>query len=344
MKPIRVAIIGCGYWGPNLVRNFSAIEEFEVAGVADLDPQRLDYISKHYQVPVLTSNVDDLLGDPTVEAVAIATPISTHAPLAEAALDAGKHVLIEKPMAHSVAACDMLIEKAAARGLTLMVDHTFLYTGAVRKIRQLIDDGKIGDIYYFDSVRVNLGLFQHDYNVVWDLAPHDLSIMQYLIDARPVQVSAVGASPIALDEKRLESMAYITVRFDSGILGHIHVNWLAPVKVRMTLLGGSKTMVVYDDTEPDTKIKLYDKGVDVPAHDARREDIYKTLVQYRTGDMLAPNLDGPEALRVECVHFADCIRAGTHPITSGEAGREVVRLIAAADESMRAGGRPVDLV
>ena len=262
MEPIRVGIVGCGYWGPNLIRNFSSLQEWVVAGVADLDPARLEVISRRFRVGRTTTDARDLFDDPSIEAIAIATPISTHVELAGRALDAGKHVLIEKPMAHSVVDCDLLIDKAKAAGRVLLVDHTFLYTAAVRKMRELIGRGDLGKVYYFDSVRVNLGLFQHDYNVVWDLAPHDLSIMLHLVPDRPTQVVAVGASPIDLGRK-LESVAYITVRFASGIIGHVHVNWLAPVKVRQTLIGGSKRMIVYDDMEPDTKVKVYDSGVNV---------------------------------------------------------------------------------
>ncbi len=335
-------MIGCGYWGPKLIRNFSMLEQFIVGAASDLDQGRLDLVSRQFEIGYTTTRPADIFEDPSIDAVVIATPISTHAELAAAALDAGKHVLLEKPMAHSVEQCDLLIEKAKAGGKILMVDHTFLYTGAVRKMHDLVCAGELGDIYYFDSVRVNLGLFQHDYNVVWDLAPHDLSIMLHLIDEAPVEVSAVGASPVSVGPKELESIAYITVRFASGIIAHIHVNWLAPVKVRSTLLGGSRQMIIYDDTEADTKIKVYDRGVDLEPV-TEKEQIYNRLVQYRSGDMFAPKLERIEALRAECIHFAECIRTGTRPLTDGEAGREVVRVIAAADASLRAGGKPVRL-
>tara|TARA_R110002096_G_scaffold436038_3_gene665870 strand:- start:13714 stop:14676 length:963 start_codon:yes stop_codon:yes gene_type:complete len=318
------------------------LEQFIVGAASDLDQGRLDLVSRQFEIGYTTTRPADIFEDPSIDAVVIATPISTHAELAAAALDAGKHVLLEKPMAHSVEQCDLLIEKAKAGGKILMVDHTFLYTGAVRKMHDLVCAGELGDIYYFDSVRVNLGLFQHDYNVVWDLAPHDLSIMLHLIDEAPVEVSAVGASPVSVGPKELESIAYITVRFASGIIAHIHVNWLAPVKVRSTLLGGSRQMIIYDDTEADTKIKVYDRGVDLEPV-TEKEQIYNRLVQYRSGDMFAPKLERIEALRAECIHFAECIRTGTRPLTDGEAGREVVRVIAAADASLRAGGKPVRL-
>ncbi|WP_428261291.1 Gfo/Idh/MocA family protein [Haliangium sp.] len=337
MQPIRVGLIGCGYWGPKLARNFSVLEEFTLAGAADIDERRLDSVRKHYPVDRVTTDVDALLDADDIDAVAIATPVSTHAELALRALAAGKHVLIEKPMAHDVDACERMIAAAEDAKRVLLVDHTFLYTGAVRKIREIIDSGSLGDVYYFDSVRVNLGLFQHDCNVIWDLAPHDLSIMLHLIDDRPVRVSALGASPIDMG-KNIESIAYITVVFAGGIIGHVHVNWLAPVKVRKTLIGGSRQMIIYDDIEPDTKVQVYDRGVDVTA-----DRIHDILVQYRTGDMYGPRLDRTEALRRECVHFADCIRGTATPLTSGRDGLAVVRVLEAAVHSMQAGGAPVDL-
>lgn len=334
---LKVAVLGCGYWGPNFVRNFSLLNEYELAGVADLKPERLEYISRQFRVGRTTTDAEELLADPEVEAVAIATPISAHAELARKALAAGKHVLLEKPMAHSVEECQELIDLAEQAGKVLLVDHTFLYTGAVERIRKLLDDGELGQIYYFDSVRVNLGLFQHDYNVLWDLAPHDLSVMLHLIDDRPTEVQAVGAAPVDTSA-HLESIAYLTVRFASGIIGHVHVNWLAPMKIRLTLIGGSRRMVVWDDVEPDTKVKLYDRGVET-FPDA--ESIYRTLVQYRTGDMYAPKLDKTEALKKECIHFYQAIRHGEPPRTDGRLGRDVVELLAAAQKSLESGGKPV---
>lgn len=339
-KPVRVAVIGCGYWGPNLIRNFSLLQEFELAGAADLDEGRLKFVSRQFPIERLTTNAADLINDPSIEAVAIATPISTHAELATTALAAGKHVLLEKPMAHSVAECDALIALAEQERRVLLVDHTFVYTGVVEKIRELIDLGDLGRLYYFDSVRVNLGLFQHDYNVIWDLAPHDLSILLYLIDERPTHVIAVGATPVDPNARSLESIAYLILRFDSGFVAHIHVNWLAPVKIRTTLIGGSKKMVLWDDVEPDTKLKLYDRGVE---REPSPESIYKTLVQYRTGDMFAPKLEKTEALRKECVDFFRCIREGARPRSGGEIGRAVVALLEAAQRALREPGRAVEV-
>lgn len=360
MKPLRIGIVGYGYWGPMLVRNFSQLPEFEVAGVADLQPERLARAAAEYGVRNTTSDVEDLLGDDSIEAIAIATPISTHADLARRALRAGKHVWLEKPMAHSVAACEELMALAREHDRVLLVDHTFLYTGAVEKMRELIQGGELGDLYYFDSVRVNLGLFQHDYNVVWDLAPHDLSIMLHLMDDRPVQVQAMGASPMGAPPisappigasplqstgegpttRSLESVAYVTIRFASGLIGHLHVNWLAPKKVRMMLVGGSKKMLVWDDVEPDTKVKVYDSGVDLPD---TSESKYHTRIQYRTGDMWAPKLDKTEALRKECQHFFRCARDGETPRSGAQLGRDVVALLEAAQRSLDSGGMPIDL-
>ena len=330
-------MIGCGYWGPNLVRNFSLLNEFEMVGAVDLDPDRLEYIERHFRVPRITTDAREVLEDPEIDAIAIATPISTHADLARQALQAGKHVLLEKPMAHSVEACEDLDRLAQDNGLVLLVDHTFLYTGVVEKMLEIVTAGELGKIYYFDSVRINLGLFQHDYNVIWDLAPHDLSILLHLLDERPTEVQAVGAAPVESGERRLESIAYLSLRFPSGLIGHVHVNWLAPVKIRLTLLGGSRRMAVWDDLEPDTKLKLYDRGVE--AH-TDAESIYRTLVQYRTGDMYAPRLDKTEALKKECIHFYHCIRDGETPRSDARLGRDVVAVLEAAQRSLDAGGRP----
>jgi predicted dehydrogenase len=346
MEPIRIGIAGYGYWGPKLVRNFTQSAGFEVAGVADLAPERLARARADFGVGTTTTDLDELLADERLEAIAIATPISTHADLARRALEAGKHVWLEKPMAHSAAACDELVRIARERGRVLLVDHTFLYTGAVEKMRELIASGALGRLYYFDSVRVNLGLFQHDYNVVWDLAPHDLSILLHLIDDRPVQVQATGAAPIGTGT-RLESVAYVTIHFASGLIGHCHVNWLAPKKIRLMQIAGSKQMLVWDDVEPDTKIKVYDAGVELPedpTDPAHAESKYQAMVQYRTGDMWAPRLDKTEALRKEAEHFFRCVRAGERPRSGGELGRDVVALLEAAQLSIDAGGVPVDLL
>jgi len=337
---IRIGVIGYGYWGPNLVRNFYETPGAQVACVSDLRAERLKQVQGRYPTVGVTADHRALIDDPGVDAVAIATPVSTHFDLALRALQAGKHVFVEKPLAATSEQVQRLIEAAQKAHRTLMVDHTFVYTGAVRKMRELIDDGSLGDIYYYDSTRVNLGLFQHDVNVIWDLAVHDLSIMDYLLPAPPVAVSATGLSHVK-DGK--ENMAFMTLFFGGNQIAHIHVNWLAPVKVRRTLIGASKKMIVYDDLEQSEKIKVYDKGITLNRQQDPAEKIYQVLVGYRTGDMLAPNLDTAEALRVEAAHFVRCIEKNERPLTDGEAGLRVVQILEAATESMSNRGRPVEL-
>jgi predicted dehydrogenase len=333
---MKIAIVGLGYWGPNLIRNFLSVEHIDTVIGCDKDRTRLDKIKRRFPEIETTDSYDDILRRDDVEMVAIATPVSSHYPLAKKALDAGKHCFIEKPMTGTVEEAEDLIECAEKRGLKLMVDHTFIYTGAVRKMKELITAGTLGDLYYFDSVRVNLGLFQHDVNVVWDLAPHDLSIMDYLIDKRPVSVSAVGSCHVG---NGLENIAYLTVNFDNDIIAHFHVNWLAPVKIRKTLIGGTKSMIVYDDMEMSEKVKVYDKGIEVKT----QEGIYETLVQYRTGDMSAPKLDQTEALTLEAQHFVDCVLNGKTPITDGISGLNVVRILEASEKSIKQQGKIISL-
>jgi predicted dehydrogenase len=336
-EPIRIGVIGYGYWGPNLVRNFAEVPGAQMAVVSDLSPDRLAQVSSRYPAVRTTTDVQDLLSDPTVDAVVIATPVRTHFSLAMRALEAGKHVLVEKPMAETSEQGRILIETADRLGLTLMVDHTFVYTGAVRKIRELVDNGRLGRLYYYDSVRVNLGLFQHDVNVLWDLAVHDLAIMDYILAKQPHSVAATGAAHIA---GKPVNTAYLTCFFEDSLIAHFHVNWLAPVKIRRTLIGGEKEMVVYDDLEPSEKIKVYDKGISL---NADSEDAYKLMVGYRAGDMYAPQLSMTEGLRVEALHFLDCIRNKQRPISDGRAGLRVLRILEAANESLADSGRPVAL-
>jgi predicted dehydrogenase len=337
--PIHLAVVGCGYWGPNLIRNFADHPRAALRWLVDLDPKRLALFAGRYPQARTTASLDQALADPGLNAVAIATPVSTHFPLAKKCLEAGKHVLLEKPMATTVAQCDELLALASARGLTLMCDHTFVYTAAVRRIRELIVSGELGDIHYFDSVRVNLGLFQHDVNVIWDLAPHDLSIMDYVLDKKPVQVAAHGACHVA--GSRIENIAYLTLRFSDETLAHFHVNWLAPAKIRRILIGGSKQMLVYDDLSPDEKIKIYDKGLLLKEGSAA--DPRQMLAGYRVGDVHIPHLDTTEALKRETDHFLDCIATGRRPETDGEAGRRVVRILVAAQESLARQGALVSL-
>ncbi len=327
---VRVGVIGCGYWGPNLLRNFLKVLECQVVVAADMDAARLEAVGRLHPGVSTTTSASDVLENPEVDAVAIATPPRTHFSLTREALRRGKHVLVEKPLCMTTAEGEELIEAAERSHRVLMADHTFVYTGAVRTIRDIIQSGELGDIYYYDAVRVNLGLFQHDVNVLWDLAVHDFSIMTHLIEKPPVHVSAVGASPVRCDGWDLESIAYVTVEFGDSTLAHFHVNWLSPVKVRRTLIGGSRKIVIYDHLDPDNQVKIYDKGVQILAE----RDRYRALVEYRTGDMLAPKIDQTEALERVCQHFIECIQRGARPLTDGAAGLRVVRLLEAAQRSM----------
>ncbi len=334
---ISVGVVGYGYWGPNLVRNFYESPHSRVIWACDGNPDRLSKVKDRYPTIDVTSDFQKLISDPSIDAIVIATPVSSHYPLAIESLRAGKHVLLEKPLTETSEQAITLIEEASKRNLILMVDHTFVYTGAVQKIRDLVINDGLGDIYYFDSVRVNLGLFQHDVNVIWDLAVHDLSIMDYVLPIRPNAVSATGVSHLSGEP---ENIAYITLFFDSQLLAHVHVNWLAPVKVRRTLIGGTKKMILYDDVEPSEKVKVYDKGVEV---NNGPESIYKLLVSYRTGDMWAPKFDTTEALKRVAAQFLECIEKNQRPITDGETGLRVVRILEAATRSMKAMGRPEPL-
>lgn len=334
----KIGIIGYGYWGPNLLRNFMETTNATVTMVSDLRPERLAQAALRYPTLRTTLRAQDLITDPDVDAVVIATPVSTHYELARAALMAGKHVFVEKPMAATSQQCRELIELAAQKRRILQVDHTFVYTGAVRKIAELVADGRIGEIYYYDSTRVNLGLFQHDVNVVWDLAVHDLSIMDYVLPYKPIAVSATGMSHVPAQP---ENVAYLTLFFDNSLIAHINVNWLAPVKIRRTLIGGSQQMIVYDELEPSEKIKIYDRGITLQK--PQTEDVYQLLVGYRAGDMWAPQIDLTEALRVEAAHFVTCMADGVAPRTDGHAGWRVVRVLEAATQSIQQKGQIVPL-
>ena len=334
---LKVGVIGYGYWGPNLVRNFMACPEAVVTAVSDLLEDRLLPLRKLYPSLNTTSNSAELINDPSIDAIIIATPVSTHFELTLQALRKGKHVLVEKPLASTSDQARELIDEAAARNLVLMVDHTFVYTDAVRKMRELIAKGELGEIYYYDAVRVNLGLFQHDVNVIWDLAIHDLSIMDYVLPTRPIAICATGISHVP---GQPENVAYITLFFPERQIAHIHVNWLAPVKVRHTLIGGSEKMILYDDLEPSEKVKVYHKGITVTPG---IEDVYKLLVSYRSGDMYAPRLDNLEALQREVRHFVDCVENKATPETNGLAGLRMVKMIEAAERSLRKRGELVDL-
>ena len=336
---IGVGVIGYGYWGPNLVRNFAALPDARVAAVADGRPGRLDQVRRAWPGATPYASAEELIADPAVNAVAIATPVWTHYPLAKQALEAGKHVLLEKPLCETGAKARELIEIAAARNLVLLVDHTFSYTGAVRTIKQLIDAGDLGEIYYYDSVRINLGLFQPDVSVLWDLAVHDLSIMDYVLGGRqPLAVSATGQAHVSTLP---EDVAYLTLYFSDNLIAHFHVNWLSPVKLRKTLIGGSKKMIVYDDLEAAEKVKIYDKGLIFEVGDEQRDEM--RLRGYRSGDVWSPQVDLTEALKTEMQHFVRCIEGTEKPLTDGESGWRVVRVLEAADKSMKQKGAPVEV-
>jgi predicted dehydrogenase len=334
---IRIGVIGYGYWGPNLVRNFNEVPHCDVVAVSDTRAERRALVEARYPSVVATPDYQDILNDPSIDAVLIATPVHTHFPLAMQALQNGKHVWVEKPMTSSSEEGLRLVDEAERRGLVLHVDHTFVYTGAVRKIKELVTSETLGRIYYYDSVRVNLGLFQSDVNVIWDLAVHDLAIMDFVLPVQPCAVSATGIGHV---HGKPENVAYLTLFFDDSTIAHIHANWLAPVKVRRTLIGGSSKMIVYDDLESSEKVKIYDKGVKLGEQgDAR----YQVLVGYRAGDMWAPNIDVTEALLTEAVHFLDCVTNSRPSMTGGEAGLRIVRILEAASRSMAVRGQVVEL-
>lgn len=333
---IGVAVVGSGYWGPNLLRNFAGCGATKVVMACDKDLSRLAKVRPLYPGASFTEDFREVLASREVDAVAIATPPATHAELALAALDAGKHVLVEKPLASSVRDAEEMVRRAEKHGLTLMVDHTFIYSSPVRKIKEIVDSGELGDLYYVDSVRINLGLFQHDVNVVWDLAPHDLSIMDYIVGRLPKSLSAFGTCHVG-SASDIEDVAYLNLDFGDGLLASFHVNWLSPVKVRHFIIGGSRKSIVFNDLEPAEKVKVYERGVTISEEPDARRGI---LIGYRTGDVRSPYVNGPEPLQTMVAHFAECIRDGKKPLTSGESGLRVVRILEAAQRSIKAqGGR-----
>jgi predicted dehydrogenase len=332
---IRMGVVGYGYWGPQIVRNFNNADGCRVTVVCDKSPESLRRVKQANPNVHATSDLSEVLRSPQIDAVAVVTPVWSHFELAKAALENGKHVFVEKPFTSTVAQAEELIELAEKKNLRIMVDHTFLFTSAVRRIRQLIQEGTLGKLYYYDSTRVNLGLFQHDVNVIWDLAPHDLSIMDHLIKDEPEYLIATGQSHF----NNLEDVAYITMYFADRMIAHINVNWLSPVKVRTTLIGGETKMLVWNDLDADEKLKIYDKGVSV----ANGQNLYQVLVSYRTGDMWAPKLEQIEALAAEAKYFVECVSKAERPFNDGLAGLRVVKLLEAADESLKGGGKPVRL-
>ena len=323
---IKLGVIGYGYWGPNIVRNFSGHQDCKVVAVCDKNSVALARVLVRHPGVRLTTEVDDIVTSSEIDAVAIVTPVSYHYELAKKALENGKHVFVEKPFTATSAQAEELVELAERKNLQIMVDHTFLFTGAVRKIKQLVDEGTLGPLYYYDSTRVNLGLFQHDVNVLWDLAPHDLSIMDYLIGLEPDLVVATGSAHVNC----MEDVAHLTVYFPNNVLAHINVNWLSPVKVRTTLVGGQKKMLVWNDLDPAEKVKVYDKGADVKTE----QGVHQLLVSYRSGDMWAPKVEELEALKLETRYFLDCVKNGTKPFNDGLAGLRVVRILEAAEQSL----------
>jgi predicted dehydrogenase len=327
---VRFGVIGYGYWGPNVVRNLDSVAGASVQSIADNSDIARKRAQKGHQGVQVTADVSEIIVSTDIDAVAIVTPVWTHFELAKAALENGKHVFVEKPFTSNSGQAEELIDLAARKNLRIMVDHTFLFTGAVRKIKQLLHENTLGKMYYYDSIRVNLGLFQHDVNVVWDLAPHDLSIMDHLIEEKPEAIVATGQCHL----NGFEDVAFITVYFPNGIIAHINVNWLSPVKVRTTLIGGEKKMLVWNDLEADEKVKIYDKGVEV----TNQEGMYNLLVNYRSGDMWAPQLEQVEALRLELGYFVDCIVKDQTPFNDGAAGLRVVKMLEAANQSLRQRG------
>jgi len=332
---LRVAVIGYGYWGPNVVRNFQNLECCEVTSIGDRSTGALRRAAKLYPGVNLTSDINEILKAPDIDAVAVVTPVWTHFEIAKAALQNGKHVFVEKPFTSNVQQAEELIELAERKHLTIMVDHTFLFSGAVMKIRELVDANALGRLYYFDSTRVNLGLFQHDVNVIWDLAPHDVSIMDYIMLDKPEAVVTTGSKHL----NGHADMAFITVYFPGNVIAHVNVNWLSPVKVRTTLIGGEHKMLVWNDLDADEKIKVYDKGVTITS----TEDVHELLVSYRSGDIWAPKVEQTEALKRELEYFVDCIVRDQTPFNDGAAGLRVVKILEAADQSLKNRGQIVCL-
>ncbi len=335
MNIVNFGVIGYGYWGPNIVRNLANLEESKIIAIAEISPAARARAEKAYPGVRVTADASEVIKSPQIDAIAVVSPVWTHYELTKAALENGKHVFVEKPFTSNTAQAEELIELARKKNLKIMVDHTFLFTGAVRKIDQLLKDGALGKLYYYDSTRVNLGLFQHDINVLWDLAPHDLSIMDHLLKSSPEAVVATGQGHL----NGHEDVAYMTLYFPENVIAHINVNWLSPVKVRTTLIGGEKRMLVWNDLEADEKVKVYDKGVNITS----REGVYELLVSYRSGDMWSPQLEQVEALRHEMSYFVDCITKNEEPFNDGCAGLRVVQMLEAASESLSKKGALVYL-
>jgi predicted dehydrogenase len=333
---LNFGIVGYGYWGPNIVRNLSTIGKARVHSVCDINTEACHKVKMMYPHVNVTDDFKSLIKSPDIDVISVITPVSTHYELAKKALEAGKHVFVEKPFTESVEQAERLIALANKKKLKIMVDHTFLFTGAVRKIKELLDQNALGNLYYYDSSHVSLGLFQHDVNVIWDLAPHDFSIIDYLIKNKPLAVTAHGVDHM---KRGQENVAYIIVYFENNFMAHININWLSPVKIRTTCISGEKKMLVWDDLQADEKIKIYDRGVETKS----KEGIYRLLVDYRAGDMHSPHLEPKEALRSELEYFVDCIMNNQTPINDGEAGLRIVKMLQATDESLRKEGKKIKL-
>jgi len=333
---IKAGLIGYGYWGPFIARNLNSIPGFRLQSICDLRDEARQKAAFSYPQVKLTAAVGDVLDDPDNDVIFIVTPVSTHYELARKALENGKHIFVEKPFTLTLAEGQELVELAEARNRIIMVDHTFLFTGAVNKIKEILKSQAIGRLYYYDSVRINLGIFQHDVNVVWDLAPHDLSIMDYLLEERPLALCAHGACHF---NKNLADVAYLILHFPNNLLAHFHLNWLSPTKIRRTIIAGEKKMLLWDDLDPEDKIRIYDKGVEVDS----RQGIYEMLYSYRWGDMWAPRISGAEALNQELSYFLHCLESGEKPHNDGRAGLRVVELLEASSRSLAQGGRTIEL-
>ncbi|MFQ6033153.1 MAG: Gfo/Idh/MocA family protein [Candidatus Zixiibacteriota bacterium] len=339
---IKVGIIGFGYWGPNIARNVSLTEGLELKAICDIKKDRREEAASLYPSARIYEDARQLILSDDIDAVAVVTPVHTHYELGKIALDSDKHLFIEKPFTSTVSQAEELIDISHKKGRLIMVDHTFLFTGAVRKMKEIIDSGELGDLFFYDSVRVNLGLFQHDVNVIWDLAPHDISIMDYLIKEKPKAVSSVGVRHF---QNGYEDVAYITVFLNDTFIAHFHCNWLTPVKIRKTLISGDRKMLVWDDLSADEKVKVYDKGVEMVngGYNSVDKGIYQLLVSYRSGDVYIPKIDNTEALRLEMKYFEECIRERKKPFNDGEQGLRVVKILEAANKSLKKSGLKVIL-
>jgi predicted dehydrogenase len=340
---MNLAIVGVGYWGPNLVRNFAVHDNATLSAVCDLDHRRLDGIKRQYPTVNVTTSFDDVIANPSIDAVVVALPVGLHFEFARRALDAGKHVMVEKPLCTTTAEAGILLDLAEKKKRVLMVGHTFEYNAAVHKIKELIDDGTLGDLYYVYSQRLNLGRVRSDINTMWNLAPHDVSIIIHCLEREPVRVSAKGLIQL---QPGIEDVVFMVLEFEDGLIAHIHNSWLDPNKIRKMTFVGSSKMVVYDDVSADAKIQIYDKGIDrkdMKQDMGSYDDFGKFQLIHRAGDLLVPKINFVEPLKLESQHFIDCVLNGKTPRTGGDSGMRVVKVLEAAQESLKAGGAPVDI-